>query len=30
MRGNAMALYGLPATVKALPGERPATDDVIS
>jgi uncharacterized protein len=24
MRGNAMALYGLPSTVKALPGERPA------
>jgi predicted TIM-barrel fold metal-dependent hydrolase len=23
MRGNAMALYGLPPTVKALPGERP-------
>ena len=22
MRGNATALYGLPATVKALPGER--------
>jgi predicted TIM-barrel fold metal-dependent hydrolase len=24
MRGNATALYGLPPTVKALPGERPA------
>ena len=24
MRGNATALYGLPSTVKALPGERPA------
>jgi uncharacterized protein len=23
MRGNAMDLYGLPAMVKALPGERP-------
>ena len=23
MRGNATALYGLPATVKALPGEQP-------
>ena len=29
MRGNATALYGLPPTVKALPGERPAVDDVI-
>jgi predicted TIM-barrel fold metal-dependent hydrolase len=27
MRGNAMALYGLPATVKALPGERPGVSD---
>jgi predicted TIM-barrel fold metal-dependent hydrolase len=25
MRGNATALYGLPATVKALPGEQPPT-----
>ena len=25
MRGNATALYGLPSTVKALPGEQPAT-----
>jgi predicted TIM-barrel fold metal-dependent hydrolase len=25
MRGNATALYGLPSTVKALPGERPAS-----
>jgi predicted TIM-barrel fold metal-dependent hydrolase len=24
MRGNATALYGLPSTVKALPGEQPA------
>jgi hypothetical protein len=24
MRGNATALYGLPSTVKALPGELPA------
>ncbi len=24
MRGNATALYGLPATVKALPSELPA------
>jgi hypothetical protein len=23
MRGNATTLYGLPSTVKALPGERP-------
>jgi predicted TIM-barrel fold metal-dependent hydrolase len=27
MRGNATALYGLPSTVKALPGEQPAADD---
>jgi hypothetical protein len=26
MRGNATALYRLPSTVKALPGERPAAD----
>jgi predicted TIM-barrel fold metal-dependent hydrolase len=26
MRGNATALYGLPTTVTALPGERPALD----
>ena len=26
MRGNATALYGLPSTVKALPGERPGVD----
>ncbi len=26
MRGNATALYGLPSTVKALPGEQPAGD----
>jgi len=25
MRGNATALYRLPSTVKALPGEQPAT-----
>ena len=32
MRGNATALYGLPATVKALPGEQPgrtASDDIV-
>jgi uncharacterized protein len=23
MRGNATSLYGLPSTVKALPGEQP-------
>ncbi|ETW22799.1 hypothetical protein [Mycobacterium gastri] len=28
MRGNATALYGLPATVKALPGE-PLRDGVV-
>jgi predicted TIM-barrel fold metal-dependent hydrolase len=27
MRGNATALYGLPSTVKALPGEQPVADD---
>jgi predicted TIM-barrel fold metal-dependent hydrolase len=27
MRGNAMALYGLPSTVKALPGEQPVVDE---
>jgi uncharacterized protein len=27
MRGNATALYGLPSTVKALPGEQPGTGD---
>jgi uncharacterized protein len=27
MRGNATALYGLPSTVKALPGEQPGVDD---
>ena len=30
MRGNATALYGLPSTVKALPGEQPAVPPELS